>query len=157
VERKAGTRPTRRERLAWPADRKFKILSLDGGGMRGLFTAALLSDVEDRIVGKGEIANHVDMIAGTSTGGIIALALGLQVPARRIETLYLDEGRKIFPPWRRNLGPLSVLWQMFRPLHNHAALERSLYDVFGDAVMGASTTRLVIPAFLVPRAEITVF
>lgn len=125
--------------------------------MRGIYAASLLAQVESRVTGLARIADHVDMIAGTSTGGIIALGLGLRLEARQIETLYVRDGRQVFPPWRRTLGLLTEFWQTLRPLHDHAALERLLYGVFGDAVLGQSATRLVIPAFLVPRAEIAVF
>lgn len=51
----------------------FRILSLSGGGYRGLFTARILADLEERI--GAPIATRFDLIAGTSIGGILALAL----------------------------------------------------------------------------------
>ena len=55
----------------------FRILSLDGGGIRGVFEAAFLAAVQDTI--ESPLASYFDLIAGTSTGGIIALGLGLGV------------------------------------------------------------------------------
>lgn len=53
-----------------------------GGGIRGVFPAAVLAELEHRFLGGGSIANHFDMIAGTSNGGIIALALAHGMTAR---------------------------------------------------------------------------
>jgi uncharacterized protein len=64
-----------------PESKRFRILSLDGGGIRGAFTAAVLTEWEKQ-TGR-VISDHFDLIAGTSTGGIIALGPG----ARR---LYLE-------------------------------------------------------------------
>jgi len=61
---------------------RFRILSLDGGGVKGTFTAAVLSELES--MSKKRIYKYFDLITGTSTGGIIAIALGLGVPASEI-------------------------------------------------------------------------
>ena len=72
-----------------------RILTIDGGGIKGAFPAAFLATVEDAI--EDHIANYFDLIVGTSTGGIIALGLGLGVISertlsilRRIWTCYLQ-------------------------------------------------------------------
>lgn len=58
----------------------FQILALSGGGYRGLFTAKILANLEDHI---GEpIARRFDLLAGTSIGGILSLALACEVPAK---------------------------------------------------------------------------
>ena len=67
-----------------------KILTLDGGGIKGVFAAAFLETIEES-TGK-RIAEHFDLIAGTSTGGIIALGLGLGMSAREITQFYVNEG-----------------------------------------------------------------
>ena len=61
---------------------KFQILSLDGGGIRGVFIAAFLAEIEER--NNTKITNHFDLIVGTSTGGIIALGLGMGLSAKEI-------------------------------------------------------------------------
>ena len=80
--------------------KKFKILSIDGGGIKGVFPAFYLmlieSALENRKDGKTRIHHHFDLITGTSTGGIIALALSLGIPAKEIYQLYLDNTEKIF-------------------------------------------------------------
>ena len=55
--------------------KRFQILCLDGGGIKGLFSAAFLAKLEEDL--KINIIDHFDLIVGTSTGGIIALGLGL--------------------------------------------------------------------------------
>ena len=77
TDRRAGSLATRRVRQPWPKDKPFKILSLDGGGIKGLYTAELLRLCEERF-GRGlRIGRYFDLIAGTSTGGIIALGMKL--------------------------------------------------------------------------------
>lgn len=79
---------------------KFKILSIDGGGIKGVFPALFLTLLEDELKnrsdGKTKIYQHFDLITGTSTGGIIAIALALGIPAKEIYQLYLDNAKKIF-------------------------------------------------------------
>src|SRR5689334_18935121 len=68
----------------------FKILSLDGGGIRGAFTAAFLAELEGRL--KCRMADYFDIIAGTSTGAIIAAGLAMGIPAAKIEEFYRERG-----------------------------------------------------------------
>ena len=100
VARRAGTLRVQREKLPWPKDRPYRILSLDGGGIKGLFSAALLTLIEETLGLEGVIGDFFDCIAGTSTGGILAIGAGLGVPARSMRDLYTVRGRAIFPPWR---------------------------------------------------------
>ena len=69
----------------------YKILSIDGGGIKGIAPASLLANIEERTNKK--IIDYFDLIVGTSTGGIIALGLGLGFTAREILSLYLDNGK----------------------------------------------------------------
>src|SRR5262245_9079006 len=80
---------------------RFQILSLDGGGIKGLVSAAVLAAIEDDL--DVNIVDHFDLIAGTSTGGIIAMALGLGLRPREIVEFYVREGPAVFPKlfgWR---------------------------------------------------------
>ncbi len=74
--RSAGTIQHTRVKQPWPTDRLFRILSIDGGGIKGIFPAAYLAEIEQRFLNGESIGNYFDLVAGTSTGGIIALALG---------------------------------------------------------------------------------
>ena len=75
--------------------RPFRILSLDGGGIRGAYTASVLSYWEKQT--ELNAVDHFDMIAGTSTGGILAIGLGLGMSAQEMLEFYKKEGTEIFP------------------------------------------------------------
>lgn len=83
----------------------FKILCLDGGGMRGIISARILQEVEREIQEKKGLALHeyFDMIAGTSTGSILAAGIATQKTSQELIDLYKIEGKNIFPP--RSLAP----------------------------------------------------
>jgi predicted acylesterase/phospholipase RssA len=135
-----------------------RILSIDGGGLKGALPAAFLAEVED-VTGR-RIADHFDLIAGTSTGGIIALGLGLGIPARDILRLYEERGAVIFgqsTSWERFCYRFSWLRHIFRPKHSPGELKRTLEDVLGSRQLGDSTTRLLIPAFDPVRRRVAVF
>lgn len=69
-------------------------LALSGGGYKGLFSAHILVELEKQF--GCPIAQKFDLIAGTSIGGIIALALALEIPAEDIEKMFLENGKIIF-------------------------------------------------------------
>ena len=106
-----------------------------------------MAELENRFLGGGSIANHFDMIAGTSTGGIIALALAHGMTAKQALNIYLDRGEYIFPP-AAGLGRVSrALRWLFKPKHNQSVLKDELLRIFGDKVLDDTVTRLVIPSF----------
>ncbi len=76
------------------------IVSCDGGGIRGLITAMLLEDLDVKCSG---FLNKVDLFAGTSTGGIIALGLAAGIPTSKIRQLYENDGGEIFVPFQPGL------------------------------------------------------
>lgn len=131
---------------------RFRILSLDGGGIKGTFSAAFLATLEE-LTGKS-VVRHFDLIAGTSTGGIIALALGLGHPADEVLEFYLEHGPKIFPVTgvkRRTLRHLV------RSKHRVEALQTAVSGMLGDRRLGESQTRLVIPSFDAVSGDIRLF
>jgi len=145
--RSDGTIEHARVKLPWPKDRLFRILSIDGGGIRGLFPAAYLAEIERRFLDGASIAKYFDMVAGTSTGGIIALGLATGKTAREISEIYTDRGEYIFP----RPTPLSGLWRWFRSLraskYDRSALQSELLRVFGHEVLDNAKTRVVVPSF----------
>lgn len=158
-DRRANSRGSKRPRQAWPKDRKYRILSLDGGGMKGAFTAELLRRCEAELTGGEPIRKYVDCIAGTSTGGIIALGLSIDMPTEEILSFYRDDGRKIFPPLPAGFWSSlrkTASWSI-RPKILHAELEAALKTRFGERLLGDARTRLVIPSFMMPKTEIAVF
>ncbi|MEL6362093.1 MAG: CBASS cGAMP-activated phospholipase [Pseudomonadota bacterium] len=149
--RSDGTLYQERQKLPWPADQPFRILSIDGGGIKGILPATILSHLEESLSGGHGLARHFDMIAGTSTGGIIAVGIALGIPARDILELYLTKGERIFSsaPWIfRTLGRrVSALKQVFHRRYNPAVLDHELARMIGGRSFGEAKCRLVIPAF----------
>jgi patatin-like phospholipase/acyl hydrolase len=145
--RSDGTIQMRRLQQPWPKDRPFRILSIDGGGVCGILPASVLAELELRFLGCKSVARHFDMIAGTSTGGIIALGLAHGHTAGDIQDFYIKRGGKIFPPL--TLVGRWVRWmrQKHRYIYERGPLENELLEIFGDAVLGQATSRLCIPAF----------
>jgi patatin-like phospholipase/acyl hydrolase len=160
TDRRANSLQTRRRRQPWPKDRTFKILSLDGGGIKGVYTAELLKLCEQTLTGGRPVARYFDMVAGTSTGGIIALGLGLGISAADITAFYCGDGRLIFPPLPSRWFAKArqwVSWRFVGPKLAHEELEKALKRRFEEHLLGESSARLVIPAFMMPKTEIAVF
>ena len=160
--RSAGAIPQRRLPQAWPKDRRFRVLSIDGGGIRGIFPAGVLAGLERLYAGGGSIASYFDLVAGTSTGGILALGLGAGFSARELLDLYAVRGCEIFPPFAasrfgRVKGWLRDKKQYARYLSDRGALEKLLKDKLGDRLLGDSKLRLCIPAFEGRHSEVFVF
>lgn len=128
-------------------EKTFKILSIDGGGIKGLYPARILQHIEERY--KVKIADQFDMICGTSTGGLIALALSIKKPASEMVTLYKQKGPIIFPEPKNRFEEIrQTLGQVFfGGKYKKDALESILKDFFGDATLKDSSTYLCIPSF----------
>src|SRR5438034_10409614 len=133
---------------------RFRILSLDGGGIKGTFTASVAASLE-RMTGK-RLVDYFDLITGTSTGGIIALGLGLGLGAEEILRFYCERGPQIFPTTGLH-RPLHGLRHVFFPKHSQDTLRKSLADVFGPRKLGESKCRLVIPSYDCNAGRIQVF
>ncbi|HEY9750909.1 MAG TPA: CBASS cGAMP-activated phospholipase [Allocoleopsis sp.] len=127
--------------------RLIKVLAIDGGGIRGIIPAMLLAEIEKR-TGRA-IAELFDVIAGTSTGGI--LALGLTKPntsgqpayaAANLVQLYEAEGQRIFP---------QSSWIKLRSLLNQKypaiGIETVLKQYFGDAMLSQALRTVLIPSY----------
>lgn len=147
---------------------KRKILSLDGGGIKGVFAAAFLETIEEA-TGK-RIAEHFDLIAGTSTGGIIALGLGLGMSAKEITQFYVNDGPRIF----NQHNPLDVQssitklkgWlcvkkntskQIIAPKYDSTELRKALERAFQSNRLGDSKVRLIVPAYHADKEDVYVF
>ncbi len=145
--RSDGTIQQTRLKQPWPKDKLFRILSIDGGGIRGVFPAAYLAEIEKRFLNGVPVSRYFDMIAGTSTGGIIALALASKMTAAQALAIYSERGERIFPR-KSGVGKLTqaARW-LTRPKHNPSVLQEELEQVFGDRLLDDASTRLVIPSF----------
>lgn len=152
--RSEGTRQDLRPPLPWKSG-DMRILSIDGGGIRGILPAAVLALCEDRFCHGRSAGEFFDYIAGTSTGGIIALGLSIGLRAKDILAIYMEHGSEIFPPRRhyRNLTlrKIQSSWHFLRNLNRHKyereALRRNLLETFGERLFGHAERRLVIPSF----------
>lgn len=125
----------------------FRILSIDGGGIKGIYPARILQHIEEQYDIK--IADQFDMICGTSTGGLIALALSIEKPASEIVSFYQENGPIIFPEPKNRIGKaIQKLRQVaFRGKYKKNALEKTLKDFFGNTTLQDASTFLCIPSF----------
>lgn len=127
----------------------FRILALDGGGIKGTFTAAVIASWEARTGLK--VADHFDLIAGTSTGGIIAIGIGLGVSGQKILEFYRDRGSVIFPLTSFARRICYGFRHLIRPKFSQEVLLRELEAAFyrgrPPLRLRESKCRLVIPAY----------
>ena len=106
----------------------YRILSLDGGGIRGALTATLLDRLQEAVPG---FLNRVNMFAGTSTGGLLALGLARGLTPRECRALYENHGSEIF-----QRSPVSALADIFRAKYRNDRLAARLREQFGDLTLG---------------------
>jgi patatin-like phospholipase/acyl hydrolase len=133
----------------------YKILSIDGGGIKGLYSATVLQKMEERY---GPLHQHFNLICGTSTGGIIALALASGIPASKVVEFYKESGPKIFPyhsSWKRKLHWLKqILW---KSKYSNKHLREALEGVFGEKKIEDCKAHVLIPTVNITTGEPCVF
>lgn len=132
----------------------FQILSLDGGGFKGLFSAAVLAYLEEDL--GVTVTDHFDLIAGTSTGGIIAIGLGMGLRPRELVDFYVQNGPKIFHHSIPNRLTQCVRGWV-RNKYSQAPLGDALQQILTDRALGTSAKRLVIPSYNLGRDEVRIF
>jgi uncharacterized protein len=151
LRRSSGTLQGLRSQLPWPENKSFRILSIDGGGIRGILPAAILAELECRYLGGKSAGDYFDLITGTSTGGIIALGLSIGKTAQSILDLYIAHGAEIFPPVRWDFLNVRRYWRSIRAFQHHRynadKLETALMSVFLDKTLGDAQRRLCVPSF----------
>jgi patatin-like phospholipase/acyl hydrolase len=130
---------------------RFQILSLDGGGIKGIFSAAVLAAIEEDL--SINVTDHFDLIAGTSTGGIIAIGLGLGLRPREIVEFYLQEGPKLFNHGFGFKWLQHWVWRKF----SSVPLETALKNCYKDKLFGDSKKRLVIPSYNLGEDDVYIF
>lgn len=114
-----------------------RILAIDGGGIRGVIPATILAQLETAL--GGPLARHFHMLAGTSTGGILAAGLALELPAAKLVDFYMKDGPGIFS---------SAFYATLEgPKYPPDILEASLKMAFGDAQLSDLTHDLICPAY----------
>lgn len=127
-------------------EKKFKILSIDGGGIRGIYPAHILKCIEERL--DISLLDSFDMIAGTSTGSIIAAGIASNVPSEKIVTMYKKHGAHIFKkkPFWHLLKWFKKVQPMFESVYQTPNLEKILADVFADKKLGDIAKPLLLPS-----------
>ena len=107
-----------------------KILSLDGGGIRGIFTLEILLEMENQLRKKhGDnpnftLSDFFDYIGGTSTGAIIAAGLSLGMPVQKLLDFYQEKGEAMFDK--------AFLLKRVKYFYNDGPLAKELKATFGD-------------------------
>lgn len=137
----------------------FRILSLAGGGFLGLYTAGVLAGLEEKA---GQpLARCFDLIAGTSVGGLLGLALAFEVPVTRIVELFRERGSDIFSARSLPTSSVGRLLDLTRsvlgPKYSGDALRAALTELFGNRRLGDAEHRLVVPAVNVSLSQTKVF
>lgn len=135
-----------------PPDR-FQILALDGGGAKALFTAHMLARLEQDL--GVSVSDSFDLIAGTSAGGIVALALGAGLAPSEITTHFKSLVETVFPSARRRWWHRPR--QLTSPIYDADALRTTLEGVLGETKLGDSAKRLLIPAWDVQAGTVHIF
>jgi patatin-like phospholipase/acyl hydrolase len=134
----------------------FRILCLDGGGIKGVFTAAALARIEQQA--NARLIDHFDLICGTSTGGILAIGLAMGLSAGDLLEFYRQRGPTIFPGTSLVERSAGLIRQLFLgPKLSHEILRRELSQVLKDLRFGQAQARLVIPTYDAVRGRIYVF
>ena len=128
-----------------------RILTIDGGGIRGIIPATVLRHIEDRLGRPAASVFH--MVAGTSTGGIIAVGLTRPdpLPAARLVDLYATRGREIFSrsAWKQ----VESLRGVSDERYEHVPLERILGELLGGAKLSDVSQDLLVTAYEIERRQ----
>ena len=138
----------------------FQILSLSGGGFLGLYSIALLAELEKQTGTR--IAKHFDLLAGTSIGGILALALAAEVPAEKIQKAFDENGQKIFgtnPPPKSGLTMYSdLISRLGKSKYQADALRGTIESILDkEMLIGDLKHPVLIPAVNLTRGSPQLF
>jgi patatin-like phospholipase/acyl hydrolase len=124
---------------------KYRVLSIDGGGIRGLVTTVLMQRLA-ATPGLEGFLDKLDLVAGTSTGGLLALGIARGLGLEEIRGLYVDDGPKIFDDsW---LDDLLDLGKLRGADYKTAPMRRVFKRVLGaDTTLGQLGKRVLVTAF----------
>ncbi len=137
----------------------FRILALAGGGYLGLYTATVLAALEERW--GAPLGRRFDLIAGTSVGGILAVALAYEVPMPRLVDLFVEQGREVFSKRGLPGGTVGRMLDMSRsilgPKYSGDALRAALQRELGERSLADALHDVVVPAVDVTHSLTKVF
>lgn len=114
-------------------EKKFRILSIDGGGIRGLIPAKVLADLESQLRLTNpdkKLYEYFDLICGTSTGAILAIAIALGIPAKELVKFYKIHAKAIFPRWFFFSRQARAL---VSPVYSNKELRKLLKSIYSEA------------------------
>uniref|UniRef100_A0ACD5WG26 Uncharacterized protein n=1 Tax=Avena sativa TaxID=4498 RepID=A0ACD5WG26_AVESA len=142
------------------------VLSIDGGGVRGIIPGTIIAFLEDKLQEldghEVRIADYFDVIAGTSTGGLVTAMLTAPnaqgrplFAAKDINSFYLEHCPKIFPPVRG--GALGLLRSMRGPKYDGHYLHAVVKELLGDTRVDQALQNIVIPTFDIKLLQPTIF
>jgi patatin-like phospholipase/acyl hydrolase len=120
-----------------------KVLSLDGGGVRGLVPAVLLSNLEQET--GTPVAEMFDMVVGTSTGGVLAAAAAVGVPMTVVVEMYRSKIPEIFNQGR--LSRLRSVWGARTSRYQSEALQQALSGVLGDSMLSDALCSCMVTSY----------
>lgn len=154
--------PLQSSRTSHSPKKLIKILSIDGGGVRGIIPALILKALESKLKNKRHLAECFDIMSGTSTGGIVVLFLNTpgadkqpKFCADDIVRFYRGFGPKVFyQSWWRFIITLNG-W--FGEKYSAENLEENLQEYFGDTSLRHSFSSLIIPAYDISKDDIIFF
>lgn len=146
----------------------YKILTIDGGGVLGTFPASFLATVETSLQRSVDdtsirLVDYFDLVVGTSTGGIIALGLGLGFSCSEVLKFYQQYGPNIFcesglrSSFRNFPFVKKLVADLWREKYDQKALKQALEQTFGTKRLGNSRVRLVIPSMNPDRGVVQMF
>lgn len=124
------------------------VLSIDGGGIKGLRPLYVLAEIEKRS-GK-KCVDLFQTMSGTSTGAFIVALLSLGYTAEQIIGLYFNLGKLIFKKSFLRFG-------IFRNKYSDRNLNEAIFNYFGDIVMSKAKSRLIIPAYNIDSRKDVIF
>ncbi|KAK3004117.1 hypothetical protein RJ639_020108 [Escallonia herrerae] len=145
------------------------VLSIDGGGIRGIIPGTILAFLESQLQEldgqEARLADYFDVIAGTSTGGLVTAMLTAPDESNRplfaaedIKPFYLEHGPKIFQQRRGPFGSIKTLLKEFRgPKYNGKYLHELVREKLGDTRLSHTLTNIVIPTFDIKNLQPTMF
>src|SRR3989442_2059546 len=126
-----------------------RVLAIDGGGIRGYFSAHVLLRIQQEFDVRFDKA--FDLICGTSTGSIIAAALATEYPLEEVKKLYENLGKHIFRKVSGSFGG------SLRARYDIEGLRSELNKTFGTRTLSETATRLLIPATDIGNGQVHVF
>ncbi|KAH9747302.1 Patatin [Citrus sinensis] len=151
--------------------KKIAVLSIDGGGVRGIIPGTILAFLESQLQDldgpKARIADYFDIVSGTSTGGLIATMLTAPDKDRRpifaakdMNKFYFKHCPEIFPQDSCKNFPRSVtspLRKWVRPMYDGKYMRTLTNRILGEITIKDTLTNLIIPTFDVKRLQPVIF